>query len=72
MQARDYRLLAALLDEAAQAIAEGIIGSFADEENQHPAARRLRRTERKCKRTAQRLNAAAACLEYEKKRRNKC
>jgi phytoene/squalene synthetase len=52
--------IAELLREAAKTIDEGVWGSFADEEKQHPQAKDWRATQRRCNRLAETLEKMAA------------
>lgn len=60
--AAEFESLAKLLTDAAAQIANGVEGSFADEEAQHPMATQMRRVERQCHRKARELRVMAAAL----------
>jgi hypothetical protein len=55
----ELRQLADLLVDAAGTIAQGIEGSYADEEDQHPMAKSMRRVERRCRKKAAELERMA-------------
>jgi hypothetical protein len=60
--ASEFDSLAKLLLDAAAQIANGVEGSYADEEAQHPQATVMRRVERQCRRKATELRTMAAAL----------